>query len=98
MVLQDTLGGSDDGYAQAEGRVLLDGLLAVVPARSREVLRLRFEQDLTQAEIGALVGVSKMQISRIIRGAIDEIRAVAGRAQPPAREPLDPTCRGARDA
>jgi RNA polymerase sigma-B factor len=93
-VLQDTLGGSDDGYAQAEARVLLDGLLAVLPARSREVLRLRFEQDLTQAEIGALVGVSQMQISRIIRGAIDEIRAVAERAQPPAREPLETHLRG----
>jgi RNA polymerase sigma-B factor len=76
-VLQDTLGGSDDGYVRAEARVLLDGLLAVLPERSREVLRLRFEQDLTQAEIGALVGVSQMQISRIIRQAIDQIRDVA---------------------
>jgi RNA polymerase sigma-B factor len=75
--LQDTLGVSDDGYARAETRMLLDGLLAALPARSREVLRLRFEQDLTQAEIGALIGVSQMQISRIIRQAIDQVRHVA---------------------
>jgi RNA polymerase sigma-B factor len=75
--LQDTLGVSDDGYARAETRMLLDGLLAALPARSREVLRLRFEQDLTQAEIGALIGVSQMQISRIIRQAIDQVRRVA---------------------
>ena len=41
------------------------------------MLRLRFEQDLTQAEIGALIGVSQMQISRIIRQAIDQVRHVA---------------------
>jgi RNA polymerase sigma-B factor len=97
-VLQDTLGRSDDGYAQAEARVLLDGLLAVLPERSREVLRLRFEQDLTQAEIGARVGVSQMQISRIIRGAIDQIRTVAEHAHPQAREALETTCAGARNA
>jgi RNA polymerase sigma-B factor len=76
-LLQDTLGVSDDGYARVEARVLLDGLLAGLPPRSREVLRLRFEQDLMQAEIGALLGVSQMQISRIIRHAIDHLRHVA---------------------
>jgi RNA polymerase sigma-B factor len=76
-VLQDTLGMSDDGYERVEARVLLDGLLAELSPRSREVLRLRFEQDLMQAEIGALLGVSQMQISRIIRHAIDQIRHVA---------------------
>jgi RNA polymerase sigma-B factor len=76
-LLQDTLGMSDDGYARVEARVLLDGLLAGLSPRSREVLRLRFEQDLMQAEIGALLGVSQMQISRIIRHAIDQLRHVA---------------------
>jgi RNA polymerase sigma-B factor len=75
--LQDTLGSSDDGYARVESRVLLDGLLAGVSPRAREVLRLRFEQDLSQAEIGALVGVSQMQISRILRQAIEQLRHVA---------------------
>jgi RNA polymerase sigma-B factor len=76
-LLQDTLGMSDDGYACAEARVLLDGLLVGLSTRSREVLRLRFEQDLTQAEIGARIGVSQMQISRIIYRAINHIRHVA---------------------
>jgi RNA polymerase sigma-B factor len=76
-VLQDTLGSSDDGYARVEARVVLDELLAGLPQRSRDVLRLRFEEDLTQAEIGALLGVSQMQISRIIRHAIGQVRHVA---------------------
>jgi RNA polymerase sigma-B factor len=40
-------------------------------------VRLRFERDLTQAEIGALLGVSQMQVSRILRAAIDQLGAVA---------------------
>jgi RNA polymerase sigma-B factor len=75
--LQDTLAVNDDGYDHAEARVLLEGLSAGLSARSREVLRLRFEQDLTQAEIGAHLGVSQMQISRILRHAIDQLRHVA---------------------
>ena len=45
------------------------------------MLRLRFEHDLTQAEIGALLGVSQMQISRIIRQAVGRLRHVADQQQ-----------------
>jgi RNA polymerase sigma-B factor len=41
------------------------------------VLRLRLEKDLTQAEIGALLGVSQMQVSRILRDALGRLREVA---------------------
>jgi RNA polymerase sigma-B factor len=79
--LQDSLGATDDGYAHAETRVLLDGLLSGLTPRARIVLRLRFEHDLTQAEIGALLGVSQMQISRIIRQALGRLRHVADQQQ-----------------
>lgn len=75
--LQDTLGASDGEYAQAEMRVLLDSLMIGLPRRTREILRLRFEEDLTQAEIGEVFGVSQMQISRIIREAIGRLREIA---------------------
>jgi RNA polymerase sigma-B factor len=41
------------------------------------MLRLRFEDDMTQAEIGALFGLSQMQVSRILREAIARLRCVA---------------------
>lgn len=41
------------------------------------MLRLRFEDDLTQAEMGAPFGVSQMQVSRILREAIVRLRCVA---------------------
>jgi len=75
--LEDSLGGAEDGYEQAEVRALLDGLSAGLPARSRDVLRMRFEEDMTQSEIGERLGVSQMQVSRIIRQAIEHLRHVA---------------------
>jgi len=41
-------------------------------------VRLRFEHDLTQSEIGARIGVSQMQVSRELRRAIAKLRSHAG--------------------
>jgi RNA polymerase sigma-B factor len=77
--LGDTLGGDEDGFARAEDRATLAVLLAHLSDSQREVLRLRFEQDLTQSEIGELVGLSQMQISRILRGSIAQLGLHADR-------------------
>jgi RNA polymerase sigma-B factor len=75
--LGDTVGTSEEGFGLAEHRATLDRLLQAVTPREREVLRLRFEQDLTQAEIGERIGVSQMQVSRIIRQALGRLRSYA---------------------
>jgi RNA polymerase sigma-B factor len=75
--LADTLGGDEDGYDRAEERATLDQLMRSITPREREVLRLRFEEDLTQAEIGELIGVSQMQVSRLIRQAVSRLRLTA---------------------
>jgi RNA polymerase sigma-B factor len=75
--LGDTVGVAEDGFGRAEDRATLAQLLQTVSPREREVLRLRFEEDLTQAEIGELIGVSQMQVSRIIRQSISRLRTVA---------------------
>ena len=77
--LADSIGVGEDGFDRAEARATLEALLRLVSSREREVLRLRFEHDLTQAEIGAVIGVSQMQVSRIIRRALARLRAVADR-------------------
>jgi RNA polymerase sigma-B factor len=77
--LGDLLGDEEDGFARAEARATLDALLSQLSPREREVLRLRFEEDMTQAEIGAVIGVSQMQVSRIIRGSIDRLRLAVDR-------------------
>jgi RNA polymerase sigma-B factor len=77
VTLGDTLGHDDAGFELAEHRATLDRLLSTISPREREVLRLRFEEDLTQAEIGEQVGVSQMQVSRLIRQAVSRLRAAA---------------------
>jgi RNA polymerase sigma-B factor len=81
--LADTLGGDECGYALAEDRATIDRLMRSITPREREVLRLRFEQDLTQAEIGEIIGVSQMQVSRLIRQAVARLR-LAAKSEPEA--------------
>jgi RNA polymerase sigma-B factor len=75
--LGDTVGRTEDGYHRAEQRAALSQLMRVLTARERDVIRLRFEGDLTQDEIGGIVGVSQMQVSRLLRGATAKLRAAA---------------------
>jgi RNA polymerase sigma-B factor len=69
----------DSGFSEAEDAATVHRLMRVLNEREREVLRLRFAEDLTQAEIGERIGVSQMHVSRIIRQAIGKLqRAAAG--------------------
>jgi len=74
VTLADSIGVDEDGFDRAEGRATAVTLMAMVNTRERAVLRMRFEQDMTQAEIGVIIGVSQMQVSRIIRQAIGRVR------------------------
>jgi RNA polymerase sigma-B factor len=73
-VLERRLGIIDSGYAGAEDRAVLAPLLRRLPLRDRVILRLRFEHDLTQSEIGERVGLSQMHVSRVLRGALEQLR------------------------
>ena len=75
--LADSIGIDEHGFNRAEERATLASLLAAVTPREREVLRMRFEEDMTQAEIGAVIGVSQMQVSRVIRQALARLRLIA---------------------
>jgi RNA polymerase sigma-B factor len=71
------VGVEDHGFDVAEDAATVERLMRVLTDREREVLRLRFEEDLTQAEIGDRVGVSQMHVSRLIRQAIARLREAA---------------------
>ena len=75
--LGDAMGITEDGYERAEQRALLQSLMDGLTMREREVVRLRFDEDLTQAEIGERIGVSQMQVSRVLRQAITRLRLIA---------------------
>jgi RNA polymerase sigma-B factor len=83
--LGDTLGTEEHGFALAEDRATIEHLMRSITPREREVLHLRFAEDLTQAEIGERIGVSQMQVSRIIRQSVARLRAYAtARQRPPS--------------
>ena len=55
--------------------------MRALPAREREILRLRFVEDLTQTEIADRIGISQMHVSRLLRRSLDKLtRATAGTA------------------
>jgi RNA polymerase sigma-B factor len=75
----ESLGTSERGYAQAESRADLSRLARVLSERDREILRMRFVEDLKQQQIADRVGLSQMQISRILRTSIERLRTHARR-------------------
>ncbi len=79
--LEDRLGIDDGAYVVAEERVVLERLMRMVTERDRRVLRMHFELDMTQREIGEVLGVSQMQVSRIIRHALRRMRLGSQRSE-----------------
>ena len=76
----DALGDEEPGYELVELGEALRGTLDALPARERLILRLRFERDMTQAEIARCVGVSQMHVSRLLRRSLDRLSAVEAAA------------------
>ena len=68
------LGGTDPAFARAEARMALAPLLAGLSRRERHMLELRFVQGATQAEIGAEIGVTQMQVSRLLSALLSRLR------------------------
>jgi RNA polymerase sigma-B factor len=84
VTLADSLGVQDPELERAEMRALLDGALDVLSPRDQEVLRLRFAEDMTQTQIAKRIGVSQMQVSRLIRQSLARLRMDIERS--PARD------------
>ncbi len=72
----ETIGADDDGYVLVEDSDAVAQALATLSARERRIVRLRFQREMTQSQIAAEVGLSQMQISRVLRHALECMRAV----------------------
>jgi RNA polymerase sigma-B factor len=70
VTLVDTFGQDDAGLQLVEDATTVAAAMQTLSERERRVLHLRFFEDRTQSEIAEQIGVSQMQISRILRGAI----------------------------
>ena len=72
--LGETIGRDDPGFGRTEDRAVLSGLVAGLCDRDRHVLLMRFFRGMTQAEIAAELGVSQMQVSRLITKVLGRLR------------------------
>ena len=64
----------DSGYEHAMAADVVERLLARLPERERRIVQLRFYEQLSQAEIASTVGVSQMQVSRLLRASFQQMR------------------------
>jgi RNA polymerase sigma-B factor len=72
------LGAVDRGYVRAEARLVLEDAVAGLDEREQEVLRLRFEDQLSQQEISDRMGVSQSYLSRFLRSTLVDLRRQVG--------------------
>jgi RNA polymerase sigma-B factor len=81
--LGDRLGQEDVELARAEERATLDPLLDQLPRRQRQVVQMRFFEGLTQSEIARRLGISQMQVSRLLTRSVAQLRSIAKHLKPP---------------
>ena len=70
----DTLGSADDRLELVDDQATVFAAAQRLPERERRILYLRFGEDLTQAEIADRVGVSQMQVSRLLRKSLKRLQ------------------------
>ena len=73
-VLGELIAGDDTAMSEAEARVMLQPAVRALPEREREILYLRFFKQQTQAQIAEEIGVTKMQVSRILSRVLSQLR------------------------
>jgi RNA polymerase sigma-B factor len=72
--LSEMMGEQDKQLELVPDRLALREVVARLPEREQEILRLRFMDNLTQAEIATMIGVSQMHVSRLLAKAFEELR------------------------
>ena len=77
QALHNRLGVRDPRLAEIDGQMELSPLLARLPERQRQILNLRFVVGCSQTEIASLVGVSQMQVSRLLARSLAQLRSWA---------------------
>ncbi|MFL5847383.1 MAG: SigB/SigF/SigG family RNA polymerase sigma factor [Solirubrobacteraceae bacterium] len=70
IALIDLVGDDDDGFEAVADTELLAEAWRELPSPERRVLQLRFVHDMTQREIGDVIGYSQMHVSRLLRRAL----------------------------
>jgi RNA polymerase sigma-B factor len=78
VTLADQIGTDDDELDLVEQREGIEPALEELPAREREILLMRFYGNMTQAQIGEVVGISQMHVSRLLTRSLEHLRERLG--------------------
>lgn len=74
---QAALATTDRSFGDTENDVVVAELMKRLPEREREIVHLRFFENLSQVEIADVVGVSQMHVSRLLRHSFEQMRGLA---------------------
>ena len=66
----DRLGRDDPALDAVDARMTVERLLRELPSRERRIVELRYLSGLSQSQIGEIVGVSQVQVSRLLRASL----------------------------
>jgi RNA polymerase sigma-B factor len=79
--LHAVLGRDEPGFDLVDYGVSVRDAMAELSIQERQAIRLRFVEDLTQSEIASRIGVSQMQVSRLLSRSLARLRDAAGEEQ-----------------
>ncbi len=74
----EAIGDEDERLQLVDDQATIFAAAQCLPERERQILFLRFSEDLTQNEIADRVGVSQMQVSRLLRRSLQRLRDICG--------------------
>lgn len=80
--LGERLGSDDVDLDRVEMRQVIDQVMAHLTPRERQIMMLRFVEQLPQTEVAKRLGISQMHVSRLQRAAIEHMRREFGEAPP----------------
>jgi RNA polymerase sigma-B factor len=75
----DVIGSEDKGYEQVDQRLLLESAVHVLNEREKQILQWTFIENKSQREVGEILGISQMHVSRVQKKAIEKLRKVLAR-------------------
>lgn len=74
ITLLDRIEDPNASVLSVEDRLIIEDAISSLPERERHILHFRFNEDMTQSEIAEILGISQMHVSRLLAGAMDQLR------------------------
>ncbi|MFD2043843.1 RNA polymerase sigma factor SigB [Ornithinibacillus salinisoli] len=74
VAILDLIGNEENGYNQTDLKMLIEKILPILSEREQDILRYTYFDNMSQKEIGELLGISQMHVSRLMRRSLRKLR------------------------